>query len=137
MRVVVNKRALQSIRTFYKNVLKKYSNTYSEEQMQKNVEEVCNAIQTIRDNGKKPILQKHRTKGYKEATWKRRGSKVDWYFEYKVEIDNNSDYVIHVYEAINHRNMNETKDYIYTKMIYESIMKDIAVIVKRAINEIS
>ena len=33
--------------------------------------------------------------------------------------------------------MNETKDDIYTKMIYESIMKDVAVIVKRAINEIS
>ena len=60
MRVVVNKRAFLSISTFYNNVLQKYSNTYSEEQMQKNVDEVCDAVQNIQDNGKLPILQKHR-----------------------------------------------------------------------------
>ena len=56
MRVVVNKRAFLSISTFYNNVLQKYSNTYSEEQMEKNIDEVCDAIQSIKDNGKVPIL---------------------------------------------------------------------------------
>ena len=136
MRVVVNKRAFLSISTFYNNVLQKYSNTYSEEQMQKNVDEVCDAVQNIQDNGKLPILQKHRNKGYKEATWKRKGTKIDWYFEYKVEKDKNSDYIIRVYEAINFRNMHENVQYLQKKALYESIMQDIARIVKRRIEQL-
>lgn len=134
MRVVVNKRAFLSISTFYNNVLQKYSNTYSEEQMQKNVDEVCDAVQNIQDNGKLPILQKHRNKGYKEATWKRKGTKIDWYFEYKVEKDKNSDYIIRVYEVINHRNMHEAENQqSQTRILYESIMNEIAVVVKQAV----
>lgn len=135
MRVVVNKRAFLSISTFYNNVLQKYSNTYSEEQMQKNVDEVCDAVQNIQDNGKLPILQKHKIKGYKEATWKRRGTKINWYFEYKVETDENNDYIIHVYEAINFRNMHENVQYLQKKALYESIMQDVAKIVKKAIEQ--
>ncbi len=56
MRVVVNKRAFLSISTFYHNVRKKYKHTYSKEQMEKNIDEVCDAIQSIKDNGKVPIL---------------------------------------------------------------------------------
>lgn len=135
MRVVVNKRAFLSISTFYNNVLQKYSNTYSEEQMEKNIDEVCDAIQSIKDNGKVPILQKHKIKGYKEAIWKRRGTKINWYFEYKVETDENNDYIIHVYEAINFRNMHENVQYLQKKALYESIMQDVAKIVKKAIEQ--
>lgn len=135
MKVVVNKKALQSISTFYHNVRKKYKHTYSKEQMEKNIDEVCDAIQSIKDNGKVPILQKHKIKGYKEATWKRRGTKVDWYFEYKVETDENIDYIIHVYEAINFRNMHENVQYLQKKALYESIMRDVAKIVKKAIEQ--
>lgn len=135
MKVVVNKKALQSISTFYHNVRKKYKHTYSKEQMEKNIDEVCDAIQSIKDNGKVPILQKHKIKGYKEATWKRRGTKIDWYFEYKVETDENNDYIIHVYEAINFRNMHENVQYLQKKALYESIMQDVAKIVKKAIEQ--
>ena len=135
MKVVVNKKALQSISTFYHNVRKKYKHTYSKEQMEKNIDEVCDAIQSIKDNGKVPILQKHKIKGYKEATWKRRGTKVDWYFEYIVETDENNDYIIHVYEAINFRNMHENVQYLQKKALYESIMQDVAKLVKKAIEQ--
>ena len=135
MRVVVNKRAFLSISTFYHNVRKKYKHTYSKEQMEKNIDEVCDAIQSIKDNGKVPILQKHKIKGYKEATWKRRGTKINWYFEYKVETDENNDYIIHVYEAINFRNMHENVQYLQKKALYESIMQDVAKIVKKAIEQ--
>lgn len=135
MKVVVNKKALQSISTFYHNVRKKYKHTYSKEQMEKNIDEVCDAIQSIKDNGKVPILQKHKIKGYKEATWKRRGTKINWYFEYKVETDENNDYIIHVYEAINFRNMHENVQYLQKKALYESIMQDVAKIVKKAIEQ--
>ena len=135
MKVVVNKKALQSISTFYHNVRKKYKHTYSKEQMEKNIDEVCDVIQSIKDNGKVPILQKHKIKGYKEATWKRRGTKINWYFEYKVETDENNDYIIHVYEAINFRNMHENVQYLQKKALYESIMQDVAKIVKKAIEQ--
>ena len=135
MKVVVNKKALQSISTFYHNVRKKYKHTYSKEQMEKNIDEVCDAIQSIKDNGKVPILQKHKIKGYKEATWKRKGTKINWYFEYKVETDENNDYIIHVYEAINFRNMHENVQYLQKKALYESIMQDVAKIVKKAIEQ--
>lgn len=135
MKVVVNKKALQSISTFYHNVRKKYKHTYYKEQMEKNIDEVCDAIQSIKDNGKVPILQKHKIKGYKEATWKRRGTKINWYFEYKVETDENNDYIIHVYEAINFRNMHENVQYLQKKALYESIMQDVAKIVKKAIEQ--
>ena len=135
MKVVVNKKALQSISTFYHNVRKKYKHKYSKEQMEKNIDEVCDAIQSIKDNGKVPILQKHKIKGYKEATWKRRGTKINWYFEYKVETDENNDYIIHVYEAINFRNMHENVQYLQKKALYESIMQDVAKIVKKAIEQ--
>ena len=135
MKVVVNKKALQSISTFYHDVRKKYKHTYSKEQMEKNIDEVCDAIQSIKDNGKVPILQKHKIKGYKEATWKRRGTKINWYFEYKVETDENNDYIIHVYEAINFRNMHENVQYLQKKALYESIMQDVAKIVKKAIEQ--
>lgn len=135
MKVVVNKKALQSISTFYHNVRKKYKHTYTKEQMEKNIDEVCDAIQSIKDNGKVPILQKHKIKGYKEATWKRRGTKINWYFEYKVETDENNDYIIHVYEAINFRNMHENVQYLQKKALYESIMQDVAKIVKKAIEQ--
>ena len=98
--------------------------------------EVCDAIQNIEDNGRIPMLQKYRNKGYKEIVWRRKGSKSDWYFEYKVELDENNEYYIHVYEVINHRNMYESNiEYAYKNKLYESIMRDIAKIVKKAIIE--
>lgn len=134
MKVIINNKVFRNIQTFYNNVRKKYANTYSKEQMDRNIDEVCDALQNIEDDGRIPMLQKYRNKGYKEIVWSRKGSKSDWYFEYKVELDENNEYYIHVCDAINHRNMYESNiEYAYKNKLYESIMRDVAKIVKKAI----
>lgn len=139
MKVILGGRAEQSIISFYENVLNKYHNTFSEEDMYNSIDQICQAILTFTDNGKEPILQKHRDKGYKELYLKKnKENKKEWYFEYKIEIDpRNKETILHIYEAIHYTNMYESISYQEKKVLYESIMKEVAVIVKRTINEIS
>lgn len=58
--------------------------------MNKNIDELVSAMSNLKDNGRIPTLNKHRRKNYKEATWRRKGNTIDWYFEYKIEIDNDN-----------------------------------------------
>lgn len=60
MKVILGGRAEQSIISFYENVLNKYRNTFSEEDMYNSIDQICQAILTFTDNGKEPMLQKHR-----------------------------------------------------------------------------
>lgn len=106
--------------------------------MNKNIDELVSAMSNLKDNGRIPTLNKHRRKNYKEATWKRKGNTIDWYFEYKIEIDNDNNVCLHVYEALHKSQMHESiADDSNIRELYESIMKEVAVIAKRAINEIS
>ena len=141
MKVILGGRAEQSIISFYENVLNKYRNTYTEEDMYNSIEYVCQAILKFTDDGKEPMLQKYRTKGYKELFLKKnKENKKEWYFEYKIEVDpRNNETVLHIYEAIHHSNMyefiSESLSYDKKKQLYESIMRDIAKIVKKALKD--
>ena len=106
--------------------------------MNKNIDELVSAMSNLKDNGRIPTLNKHCRKNYKEAAWRRKGNTIDWYFEYKIEIDNDNNVCLHIYEALHKSQMHESiNDDDNIRELYESIMKEVAVIVKRAINEIS
>ena len=58
-------------------------------------------MSNLKDNGRIPTLNKHRRKNYKEAAWRRKGNTIDWHFEYKIEIDNDNNVCLHIYEEVN------------------------------------
>ena len=67
MKIIIEDKAVKSVRRFYKNVAKKYKYSYSLYNMNKNIDELVSAMSNLKDNGRIPTLNKHRRKNYKEA----------------------------------------------------------------------
>lgn len=90
------KRTATKIRSFYKNVAKKYRHTYSLEDMERNVRDVFFAIYAIERSSprRKPTLSKW--SGYHMA------NAGKWYYAYIIEGD-----TIKVVDACHAQNMHE------------------------------
>lgn len=74
----IKKRCANSITTFYRNVSKKYKHTYSQELMEKNVQDAYDAIYSI-ENGlqrREPTIARWTERGYFMANTDK------WYFAY-------------------------------------------------------
>ena len=100
MKYIIRSRASNKIRQFYKNVAKKYSNSYSSNLMVQNIDAALNSIYQI-ENGlirRNPTISRWR--GLYMATTKDR----KWNFAYRVEGD-----TIYVEDACHSQNMHESK----------------------------
>ena len=98
MRHIIKKRCAQKITTFYRNVSKKYKHTYSQELMEKNVNDAYDAMFQI-ENGllrREPTVE--RWKGYHMANTDK------WYYAYTIEGD-----TVTVVDACHAQNMTEDK----------------------------
>lgn len=73
---VIRKRCAQKITTFYRNVSRKYKHTYSQELMEKNVNDAYDSIFQIEQTllRREPVIE--RWKGYYMANTEK------WYFAY-------------------------------------------------------
>ena len=71
--IIVSPRASDSIRSFYRNVSKKYCHTYSYELMTKNITDAINSMYQI-ENGlqrRTPTINRWKGKGYLMANTKK------------------------------------------------------------------
>jgi len=93
---IYTKRSVAKIRTFYKNVAKKYRHAYSYEDMERNVREAVLSIYAIEKTlpRRNPTLS--RWSGYYMANTKR------WYYAYMIDGD-----TITVVDACHAQNMHE------------------------------
>ena len=93
---IIRKRCVQKITAFYRNVSKKYKHTYSQELMEKNVNDAFDAIYQIEVTllRRKPTI--HRWSGYHMANTDK------WYYAYTVDGD-----TITVVDACHAQNMHE------------------------------
>lgn len=96
MNYVIRKRCAQKITTFYRNVSKKYKNSYSLELMEKNVHDAYDAIYYIERTllRREPTLS--RWKGYYMANTDK------WYFAYTFDGE-----TVTVVDACHAQNMHE------------------------------
>jgi len=96
MKYVIRKRCAQKVTEFYRNVSKKYKNTYSQELMEQNVKDAYDSIFMIEQSllRREPTIS--RWKGYYMANTEK------WYFAYTL-IDN----TVTVVDACHAQNMHE------------------------------
>ena len=99
MRYIVKKRAARKINSFYHNVAKRYKHTYSEEMMQRNIDEAVDSIYQIERSllRRKPTLE--RWSNYHMANTDK------WYFAYTIQGD-----TITIVDACHAQNMHEKKN---------------------------
>jgi hypothetical protein len=105
---VISQIAHDNIYSFYSNVSKKYSNTYSYELMLSNIEDAFNSMYKI-ENGllrRTPTIQ--RWEGYFMANTDK------WYFAYRIDGD-----TIYVEDACHAQNMHESKKQNIFSLILE------------------
>lgn len=123
-------KASNAIRTFYKNVSKKYQHTYSLEQMINNVDTALDAIYHI-DQSMVKINKQSITKTFK--SWQLKGYQIasikKWHYAYTIEND-----TIIVHDACHQQN-NESCNSINKRALYEKLMLSISKIVKRELNK--
>ena len=96
MRHVIKKRCVRNITSFYRNVSKKYKYTYSQELMEKNVNDAYDDMFRI-ENGllrRDPILE--RWQGYHMANTDK------WYYAYTIDGD-----TVTVVDACHAQNMKD------------------------------
>ena len=102
MRVIIENSVPKRILEYYQNVMKKYQNTYSIENLIDNVNKVENETYKVGSELRKlnanATVIISRWRGYDVDYSKDTG----WYFAYKIEGD-----VVHIYDAVNHRNMSD------------------------------
>lgn len=136
MRVIVSRQANVSIKEYYNAIAEKYKFSYSLQNMKNNINEVRNAMRALNDDGKTPTLQKFKVLGYKETSYRQK-KKSQWFFEYTL-VKIKDEICIYVHEAVHNTQMHDSFDatYIERKQLYEQIMKEVAVIVKRALNDL-
>ena len=96
MKYIITKRSAMKIKTFYRNVAKKYKHTYSEEMMQKNIDDAVDSIYQIERTllRREPTLE--RWSGYYMANTDK------WYFAYLIEEN-----IITIVDACHAQNMHE------------------------------
>lgn len=96
MKYVIRKRCAQRITTFYRNVSKKYKHTYSQELMEKNVNDAYDSIYKIENTlpRREPTIT--RWKGYHMANTDK------WYYAYTFDGD-----TITVVDACHAQNMHD------------------------------
>ena len=107
MKVIIENNVPNRILDYYQNVMKKYQNTYSLENLLNNVDKVESETYKVGTELRKvnPSISHiiSKWKGYNVDYSKDTG----WYFAYKIEGD-----IIHVYDAENYANMDD-KAYIW------------------------
>lgn len=111
------------IKSFYRNVAKKYTNTWDEEDTINSILSVKNAIFQI-ENGllrRRPTLSRWESKGYYMTNAKK------WYFAYYVK-----DGVIHVVDACHSQNMHEAIMDERNKLLMETKLRSL---IKRIVFE--
>ena len=91
---IIKKRCVQKVIAFYRNVSKKYKHTYSQELMEKNVNDAFDAMYQIEQTllRRKPTMA--RWAGYHMANTDK------WYFAYKIDGD-----IITIVDACHAQNM--------------------------------
>lgn len=96
MRHVIRKKSLLKINSFYRNVSRKYKNSYSEELMHQNIDDAIDGIYQIEETllRRLPILK--RWEGYHMANTKK------WYYAYTIEGD-----TVTVVDACHGQNMHD------------------------------
>ena len=94
MRYIILPQCVENIKSFYHNVAKKYSVTYSTELMHKNIDEAIDSMYRI-ENG---LLRRTPTKNIWKGCFMANTKK--WYFAYKVFGD-----VIVIVDACHAQNM--------------------------------
>ena len=96
MKYIVKKCSARKIDSFYHNVAKKYKHTYSEEMMQKNIDDAVDSIYQIEKTlpRRKPTLE--RWSNYHMANTDK------WYFAYIIDGD-----TITIVDACHAQNMHE------------------------------
>jgi len=104
----ISVKAFNAIRRFYKNVAKKYSNTYSFADMQKDIKKAYNGIFKI-ENG---LLRREPTM----SRWKNlhMASCDKWYYAYSISEGLDGKRYINVEDACHAQNIhedNDTEDY--------------------------
>ena len=89
---------------------RKHRYDYTIAMMIQNISQVIDGVSSIDvDRSRIPLLMKHRRKGYREYPFIRlRGTRFDWYAEYKEETDVNGEPIIYVYEVLHHSQMHES-----------------------------
>ena len=116
MNYIIRPNASNKIRSFYRNVSKKYKNTYSLELMTKNITDALDSIYNI-ENGltrRQPTIS--RWKGLYMAVSKDR----KWYFAYRIDSD-----TVYVEDACHSQNMHESMnaEKLLRKIIMEEVRK--------------
>lgn len=113
MKYVIGNNAYAKIYTFYLNVAEKYSNTYSTEDIHRDINNVKTSIYKI-ENGllrKNPTIKRWEGKGFMANTKK-------WYFLYRIEGD-----TVFVEDACHALNMKDTIEEVVSKAIHNHITK--------------
>ena len=101
--IIVSPKASDSIRSFYRNVSKKYCHTYSYELMTKNITDAINSMYQI-ENGlqrRTPTINRWKGKGYLMANTKK------WYYAYVIDVD-----TILIEDACHAQNMHDSRNII-------------------------
>ena len=120
MNYKISKQALNQIRKFYKNVAKKYRNTWSKEDVKKYVLATKQSIYQI-ENG---LLRKHPTISRWQGLFMATSQNRRWNFAYRINGD-----TIYVEDACHAQNMHESRniirltEYQLHKMIAECVTK--------------
>jgi len=102
MKVIIENNVPNRILEYYQNVMKKYQNTYSLENLISNVDKVESETYKVGT----ALRKVNPSSSYIISKW--RGYNVDyskdtgWYFAYKIEGD-----IIHVYDVENYANMDD------------------------------
>ena len=96
MKYLIRKRCVRKINSFYRNVSRKYRHTYSQELMEKNVNDAFDSIYQIERTllRREPTLE--RWSGYHMANTDK------WYFAYSIEEN-----TITIVDACHAQNMHE------------------------------
>ena len=96
MKYLIRKRCVRKINSFYRNVSRKYRHTYSQELMEKNVNDAFDSIYQIERTllRREPTLE--RWGGYHMANTDK------WYFAYLIEEN-----IITIVDACHAQNMHE------------------------------
>ena len=92
----ITRKAIQKVRTFYRNVSRKYQYTYSKEDMRRNINQAVDDMYLIEKRWNRRIPTISRWQGYHMETNGR------WYYAYTIDGD-----IITIQDACHAQNMHE------------------------------
>ena len=124
MKYVVDNAVYQALRSFYKNVAKKYCNVYTSEDVEKDFTKACQSIYRI-ENG---LMRRQPRMDKWEGMYMATAGK--WNFAYKIEGD-----TVYVCDACHSQNIHESSDKRIIRLTEEDLRQCVRETLKRVLNE--